>query len=233
MSTGPVSDPFRYSQAMAKVTALTQDLCSYMIRNRSPEGPILTALRQETIRVAGEFAGMMISEEQGVLLRILVGALAPRHAVEVGTFTGYSAACIASALPSGGKLVCCDVSHEWTAVGAQYWKRFGVAEKIDLRIAPALDTLSGLPGNLRFDFAFLDADKANYIAYFEAILPRMRKNGMIAVDNVLWHNWPMHASRQDEETVGIREFNEHVLNDDRVDSVMLHVGDGLTLIRKL
>lgn len=218
---------------MAKITPLTQDLYGYMIRNRSPEGPILAELRQETKRATGELAGMMISEEQGVLLRILVGALAPRLAVEVGTFTGYSAACIASALPPNGKLVCCDVSDEWTAVGTPYWKRCGVAEKIDLRIAPALDTLSRLPGALRFDFAFLDADKANYVAYFEAIVPRMRKNGLIAVDNVLWHNWLMHACKQDEETVGIREFNEHVLYDDRVESLMLHVGDGLTLMRKL
>ena len=218
---------------MAKITPLTQDSYGYMVRNRSPEGPILAALRQETRRAVGEFAGMMISEEQGVLLRILVGALAPRLAVEVGTFTGYSAACIASALPPDGKLVCCDVSDEWTARGTPYWKRCGVAEKIDLRIAPALDTLSGLPGSLRFDFAFVDADKANYVAYFEAIVPRMRKNGLIAVDNVLWHNGLVHACNQDEETVGIREFNEHVLCDDRVESVMLHVGDGLTLMRKL
>ncbi len=218
---------------MAKITALTQDLYGYMIRNRSPEDPILAELRQETRRSAGKMAGMMISEEQGVLLRILVGALAPSLAVEVGTFTGYSAACIASGLPPGGKLVCCDVSDEWTSFGTHYWNRCGVAENIDLRIAPALETLSGLPRDLRFDFAFLDADKANYVAYFEAIVPRMRQNGLIAVDNVLWHNWSMHACNQDQETVGIREFNEHVLLDDRVESVMLHLGDGLTLIRKL
>ena len=218
---------------MAKITPLTRDLYGYMLRNRSPEGPILAELRQETRRAVGELAGMMISEEQGVLLRILVGALAPRHAVEVGTFTGYSAACIASALPAGGKLVCCDVSDEWTALGTPYWKRCGVAKKIDLRIAPALDTLSGLPESLRFDFDFVDADKSNYVAYFEALMPRMRKNGLIAVDNVLWHNWSLQACNQDGETIGIREFNEHALSDDRVESVMLHVGDGLTLIRKL
>lgn len=218
---------------MAKITPLTRDLYGYMLRNRSPEGPILAELRQETRRAVGELAGMMISEEQGVLLRILVAALAPRHAVEVGTFTGYSAACIASALPPGGKLVCCDVSDEWTSVATPYWKRCGVAKKIDLRIAPALDTLSGLPESLRFDFAFVDADKSNYVAYFEALVPRMRKNGLIAVDNVLWHNWSLQACNQDGETIGIREFNEHVLSDDRVESVMLHVGDGLTLIRKL
>ncbi len=218
---------------MAKITALTQDLYRYMIRNRAPENPELSELRQETRRSVGELAAMMISEEQGVLLKVLVGALAPSLAIEVGTFTGYSAACIASALPPDGKLVCCDASEDWTSIGAAFWQRCGVAEKIDLRIAPALDTLSALPSDPRIDFAFLDADKANYVAYYEAIVPRMRQNGLIAVDNVLWHNWLMDACNQDEETIGVREFNEHLLNDDRVQSVMLHVGDGLTLIRKL
>ena len=218
---------------MAKITALTQDLYRYMIRNRAPENPELSELRQETRRSVGGLAAMMISEEQGVLLKVLVGALAPSLAIEVGTFTGYSAACIASALPPDGKLVCCDASEDWTSIGAAFWQRCGVAEKIDLRIAPALDTLSALPSDPRIDFAFLDADKANYVAYYEAIVPRMRQNGLIAVDNVLWHNWLMDACNQDEETIGVREFNEHLLNDDRVQSVMLHVGDGLTLIRKL
>ena len=218
---------------MAKITALTQDLYRYMIRNRAPENPELSELRQETRRSVGELAAMMISEEQGVLLKVLVGALAPSLAIEVGTFTGYSAACIASALPPDGKLVCWDASEDWTSIGAAFWQRCGVAEKIDLRIAPALDTLSALPSDPRIDFAFLDADKANYVAYYEAIVPRMRQNGLIAVDNVLWHNWLMDACNQDEETIGVREFNEHLLNDDRVQSVMLHVGDGLTLIRKL
>ena len=178
-------------------------------------------------------AGMMISQEQGVLLRILVGALAPKVSVEVGTFTGYSAACMALALPPGGKLICCDVSEEWTSIGAKYWKRFGVAERIDLRIAPALDTLTELPSDLFIDFAFLDADKNHYVAYYELILSRMRRNGLIVVDNVMWHNWALDAANQDEETVGIREFNEHLLHDRRVESVMLHVGDGVTLVRKL
>ena len=218
---------------MAKVTSLTQDLCRYMLRHRTAEDAVLEELRRETEREVGDMAAMMISQEQGVLLRILVGALAPRVAVEVGTFTGYSAVCMAMALPPGGRLICCDISEEWTAIAAKYWKRCGVADRIDLQIAPALDTLTDLPSDLVIDFAFLDADKNHYLGYYEAILPRLRRNGLIAVDNVMWHNWALDAANQDEETVGIREFNERLLYDRRVESVMLHVGDGLTLIRKL
>ncbi len=217
---------------MAKITPLTQDLCRYMLAHRAPEQPVLEDLRQETVRQAGDQAGMMISPEQGTLLRMLVAATAARIVVEVGTFTGYSAACMAMALPARGKLICCDVSDEWASLCARYWQRCGVADRIDLRIAPAIDTLEALPDDLRIDFAFLDADKVNYVAYFKAILPKLRRNGLIAVDNVLWHNWSMDASNQDEETVGIREFNEFARTDSRVDSVMLHIGDGLTLIRK-
>ena len=218
---------------MAKITALTQDLYRYMIGHRSAEDQVLTDLRRETLRVVSDKAGMMISEEQGILLRMLVAAAAPKLVVEVGTFTGYSALCMAQALPKGGRVLCCDVSDEWTSVGKPYWRRAGVADRIDLRIAPALETIRSLPVNEEVDFAFLDADKCNYVQYFEAIVPKLRTNGLIAADNVLWHNWSMDAHNQDPETVGIREFNEHVLRDDRVETVMLHVGDGLTLIRKL
>lgn len=218
---------------MAKITALTQDLYRYMIGHRSAEDQVLTDLRRETLRVVSDKAGMMISEEQGILLRMLVAAVAPKLVVEVGTFTGYSALCMAQALPKGGRVLCCDVNDEWTSVGKPYWRRADVADRIDLRIAPALETINGLPANEEIDFAFLDADKCNYVQYFEAIVPKLRTNGLIAADNVLWHNWSMDAHNQDPETVGIREFNEHVLRDGRVETVMLHVGDGLTLIRKL
>ena len=223
----------RYSRTMSKITALTEDLCRYMIRNRTAENVILGELRRETEQKIGDLSGMMISEEQGALLRILVGALAPRVAIEVGTFTGYSATCMASALPAEGKLICCDLNEEWASIGASYWERCGVADRIDLRIAPAIETLTSLPSDTVIDFAFVDADKDSYVAYYEAILARLRPNGLIAVDNVMWHNWLMDAGNQDEETIGIREFNDHVLRDRRVESVMLHLGDGLTLIRKL
>ncbi len=218
---------------MAKITALTQDLYRFMLRNRTAEEQLLRELRRETEQRIGRHAGMMISEEQGLLLRILVAAIGARRVVEVGTFTGYSAACMAAALPADGRLVCCDVSQEWTSIGVPYWRRGGLADRIDLRIAPALDTLRELPSQPPIDFAFVDADKDNYVAYFEALLSKLRPNGLLAFDNVMWHNWMMDAANQDAETIGIREFNDHILGDPRIETVMLHVGDGVTLIRKL
>ena len=218
---------------MAKITSLTQDLYRFMLRNRTAEEQLLGELRRETEHRIGRLAGMMISEEQGLLLRILVAAIGARRVVEVGTFTGYSAACMAAALPADGRLVCCDVSQEWTSIGVPYWRRGGLSDRIDLRIAPALDTLRELPSQPPIDFAFVDADKDNYVAYFEALLPKLRPNGLLAFDNVMWHNWMMDAANQDAETIGIREFNDHILGDPRIEMVMLHVGDGVTLIRKL
>ncbi len=218
---------------MAKITCLTPTLCRYMLRHRTEESAPLAALRRETAHKLGPVSGMMISEEQGVLLRLLAGVLCPRFAVEVGTFTGYSAACIAQGMPVDGRLLCCDVSEEWTSIGRKHWPECGVEDRIELRIGPALDTLRALPGDPAIDFAFVDADKDRYIDYFEEILPRTRRNGLLAFDNVLWHNWSLDASNQAGETVGIREFNAYVRRDARVESVMLHVGDGLTLIRKL
>ena len=218
---------------MAKITALTQDLCKYMLRNCTPEDRVLGELRRETEAAVPEFAGMMISKEQGILLRLLVASVGPKVTIEIGTFTGYSSACIASALPAGGKLICCDINSEWTSIGERFWNRLGVADRIDLRIAPAADTLAALPSDLVIDFAFVDADKINYVVYYEAILSRLRQNGLMVVDNVMWHNWGMDAANQEPETIGIREFNDHVLRDCRVESVMVHIGDGLTLIRKL
>ena len=218
---------------MAKITSLTQDLYRFMLRNRTAEDQLLGELRRETEEKVGALAGMMISEEQGLFLRILVAAIGARQVVEVGTFTGYSAACMAAALPPDGRLLCCDVSEEWTSIGAPHWRRSGLSDRIELRIAPALDTLRALPADPPVDFAFVDADKHNYVDYFEALLPKLRTNGLLAFDNVMWHNWMMDAANQDAETIGIREFNDHILGDPRIETVMLHVGDGLTLIRKL
>ncbi len=218
---------------MAKITSLTQDLYRFMLRNRTSEDQLLGELRHETEERVGALAGMMISEEQGLFLRILVAAINAKRVVEVGTFTGYSAACMAAALPVDGRLLCCDVSEEWTSIGARYWRRSGLSDRIELRLAPALDTLRAVPGDPPLDFAFVDADKDNYVAYFETLLPKLRTNGLLAFDNVMWHNWMMDAANQDAETIGIREFNDHILGDPRIETVMLHVGDGLTLIRKL
>jgi caffeoyl-CoA O-methyltransferase len=148
----------------------------------------------------------------------------------VGTFTGYSALAVALALPRDGKLVCCDVSEEWTAIGRRYWKRAGVERKIELRLGPALDTLKALKG--RFDFVFIDADKPNYSKYYERCLALLRKGGLIAVDNTLWGGSVINPQKQSESTVALREFNRRVAKDRRVDIALVTIGDGLTLAVK-
>jgi len=175
---------------------------------------------------------MQISHDEGELLTMLVRLTGARHAVEVGTFTGYSALCIARGLPADGRLVACDVSEEWTAIGRRAWDAAEVADRIDLRIAPALETLAALPADSSFDLAFIDADKPNYANYFDALLPRMRTNGAILVDNVLWDGRVVKSDADDENTVAIRAFNDKVASDARVDTVMLPIADGLTLLRK-
>jgi caffeoyl-CoA O-methyltransferase len=155
-----------------------------------------------------------------------------RNAVEVGTFTGYSSLCIARGLSDGGRLVCCDVSDEWTSIAREYWERAGVADRIDLRIAPALETIATLPEDEHVDLVFIDADKENYANYYEALLRRLRVNGVILVDNTLWGGAVIDESRDESSTVAIRAFNDMVAADDRVDSVQLAISDGLTLLRK-
>ena len=163
-------------------------------------------------------------------MTMLVQLLQPRFAVEVGTFTGYSALAVARALPPGGRLLCCDVSEEWTAIARSHWQRAGVADRIDLRIAPALDTLRGLPPDSLIDFAFIDADKANYINYYEELRRRLSPRGVILVDNVLWGGGVAVAGQDDPTTEALRAFNAHVAADPRVQAAMLPVGDGLTVI---
>jgi caffeoyl-CoA O-methyltransferase len=175
---------------------------------------------------------MQIAADQGALMSLLVAVSGARRAVEVGTFTGYSALCIARALPEDGRLLCCDVSEEWTAVAREAWERAGVAHKIELRLAPALETLRSLPAGETIDLAFIDADKPGYHAYYEELLARLRPDGLILVDNTLWYRRVLDPSADDEDTRAIRAFNDAVAADPRVDTVLLPVSDGLTLIRK-
>jgi caffeoyl-CoA O-methyltransferase len=151
----------------------------------------------------------------------------------VGVFTGYSSLCIARGLPPEGKLLCCDVSEEYTSIARRYWERAGVSRKIDLRIAPASDTLAALGEEEQFDFGFIDADKVNYAVYYEEILKRLRPGGIIAVDNVLWQGSVIDPRDQSPDTAAIRRFNDAIVRDTRVECVMLHISDGLTLARKL
>lgn len=217
---------------MPKYTRVDDALHEYLLAHRSPDDPILDELRAETRRAIGERALMQVSAEEGTFLGLLVGALGARRVVEVGTFTGYSALCMARALPPGGKLVCCDVSEEYTAIAQRYWQKAGVADRIELRLGPAVETLRTLPPE-PLDFAFIDADKENYQAYYEALLARLRPGGVIAIDNVLWSGQVIRADDQSENTRAIRALNDHVAGDRRVQSVMLGLSDGVTLVRKL
>jgi predicted O-methyltransferase YrrM len=173
---------------------------------------------------------MQIGADQGQFLQLLVQAIGARRCLEIGTYTGYSALAVALALPKDGRIICCDISEEWTAVGKPFWKKAGVEKKIDLRIGPALQTLKGLKGP--FDFVFIDADKPNYLKYYEACLPLVRKNGIIAIDNTLWSGAVADPSQKDADTVALRQFNDALHADQRVVLSMLPLGDGVTLALK-
>jgi caffeoyl-CoA O-methyltransferase len=188
-------------------------------------------LAVETLEV-GPLAIMQVAREQGHLLTLLTRLVGARRAVEIGTFTGYSAICIARGLADGGRLLACDVSEEWTAIARKYWARAGLEDRIELRIGPALDTVSALPATPEIDLVFIDADKTSYRAYYDALLPRLRPNGLIVFDNVLWMGAVVNPDAQDESTVAIRALNDFLITDERVDVVMLPVADGVTLVRK-
>ncbi len=211
---------------------LDEALHAYVVDHGAPLSEVQRSLIEDTAAL-GDVSRMQIAPEQGHLLALLVRLTGARSAIEIGTFTGYSALSIASALPHDGRLLCCDVSEEWTAVARRAWDSAGVSDRIELRIAPAIDTLRALRDDEAIDFAFIDADKGGYAAYFEELLPRVRTNGLIAVDNTLWGGAIVAGSgRDDEDTVALRAFNDLVAADDRVESLILTIGDGLTLIRK-
>ena len=217
----------------ARMLRFSDELTDYLRTVGVREPRVLAELREETSGLRG--AGMQISSEQGALMGNLVRILGARKALEVGTFTGYSAISVAMALPEDGKLIACDVSDEWTSIARRYWDKAGVAHKISLHLRPAVQTLDMLVADGQqdsFDFAFIDADKNNYDAYYERALVLVRSGGIIAIDNVLWGGSVIDASRQDEDTNAIRALNEKIFGDERVDLSMLPVGDGLTLAVK-
>lgn len=190
-------------------------------------------LRDETRRLPA--AGMQIGPDQGAFLSLLVAAIGAKKAIEIGTFTGYSALAIARALPRNGQLICCDISEEWTAIGQRYWREAKLDKKIDLRIAPALETLESLigkGGDGTFDFAFIDADKTGYDSYYEACLKLLRPNGVIAIDNMLWSGAVVDPKKNDPDTEALRALNNKISNDARVDASLLTLGDGVMLVRK-
>lgn len=217
----------------ARMLRFSDALADYLRTTGLREPEILRELRAETAKLPG--AGMQISPEQGALMANLVRILRARRTIEVGTFTGYSALVVALALPDEGEVVACDVSEEWTAIARRYWEKAGVSNRIELNLRPATETLDKLvEGGAAdtFDFAFIDADKSNYDAYYERCLVLVRAGGVIAIDNVLWGGSVIDEARQDEDTRAIRALNARLLEDDRVDISMLPVGDGLTLAVK-
>jgi caffeoyl-CoA O-methyltransferase len=181
----------------------------------------------------GAASRMQIGDDQAVLMEMVVRAMGARNAVEVGTFTGYSALAVARGLGPDGHLLCCDVSEEWTAIGREAWERAGVADRIDLRIGPGLDTLRSLPKEEQFDFAFIDADKPGYPGYYEEILLRTRPGGLILIDNVLQGGRVIDESQTDESVVAIRDLNDAIIKDERVRVVLLPIGDGVSVVQKI
>lgn len=205
---------------------LSEGLAAYVRSHTEPPDDIAQALIDETSTLPN--AGMQISSEHGLFLTMLVRLIGATSILEIGTFTGYSALCMARGLPPGGKLLACDVSEEWTRIARRYWDRAGVSDRIDLRLAPATETLAGLPADVTFDLVFIDADKVSYPDYFEATVDRVPPGGLILADNVLWGGRIDDPSASSESVRALREFNDLVLTDPRVEALLLPVFDGLT-----
>jgi len=217
-----------------KTISMTPLLYDYLLAVSLHEPALLRELREETARLPQ--ASMQIAPEQGQFMGLMVKLMGVRRALEIGVFTGYSALSVALRLPAEGRLIACDISERWTTIARRYFTRAGVAEKIDLRIAPALDTLNALLATGQggsFDLAFIDADKENYIAYYEACLKLLRRGGLIMADNVLWDGKVADPIQNDSATLALRAFNAHVHADARVELSMLPLADGLALILKL
>jgi caffeoyl-CoA O-methyltransferase len=210
-----------------------EKIARYLLEHSVRESAILRDLREATASLP--HASMQIGPDQGQLMALLVQAIGARRCIEIGTFTGYSALVVALALPDDARIVCCDVSEEWTAIARRFWQKAGVVHKIELRLAPALETLDALlaKGEAgRYDFAFIDADKENYASYYERCLRLLRAGGLIAVDNTLWSGAVADGRSRDETTVALRAFNDKLHRDERVSLSQLPVGDGLTLALK-
>lgn len=212
-------------------TKITDELYRYMLDHNPPLDEVQRGLVATTYATFPDVAGMQSAEEQGPLLAFLVRLTGARHVVEVGTFTGFSALSMAQALPADGRLITCDVSEEWTAYGREAWEKAGVADRIELRIAPALQTLRAMPTEPHIDLAYVDADKESQIAYWEELVPRMRPGGLIVTDNTLFHGTVLDESATGA-AAGVRAYNDHVAADPRMESVLLAISDGLTLSRK-
>ena len=215
---------------MANTTfGISEELNGYLVAHSSTPDPLVADLIAETRRLLPRAAGMQIAPEQAGFLELFTRIVGARYAVEVGTFTGLSSVAIARGMGTGGRLICCDVSEEYTSVAVRYWERAGLDEQIELRLGPALDTLRAMPAEPHIDLAFIDADKEGYAAYWTELVPRMRPGGVLLVDNVLWDGTVVAPVEPIEKVIA--EFNDLVRTDDRVDSVIIPLADGLTIAR--
>jgi predicted O-methyltransferase YrrM len=216
-----------------KTFTLSEELYGYLARVSLREPAILAKLRDETAR--DPMARMQIAPEQGQFMSLLLRLMAAKRCIEVGVYTGYSSLCLALALPADGYLLACDISEDWTRTARRYWGEAGVADRIELRLAPALETLDGEIASGRagsYDFAFIDADKGNYVNYYERCLTLLRAGGLIAVDNVLWSGRVIDDADQSDDTRALRAFNARLKDDERIDLSLVPIADGLTLCRK-
>lgn len=218
---------------MGRSVTMTDTLHRYLVDHSLRDHPVLAELRAETAKLPQ--AVMQIGPDQGQFMALLVKLTGAKRCIEVGVFTGYSSLAVALALPADGTIVALDVSEEWTAIARRHWEKAGVEKKIDLRLGPALgtlDTLISLRQTNRYDMAFIDADKTNYLAYYERCLELVRKGGLIVIDNTLWSGDVADPSNTKPDTVALREFNDALHHDERIDLALLPVGDGVTLARK-
>lgn len=216
-----------------RTLSIDDSIYNYLCDVSLNEPELLRQLREETAQI--EYSVMQISPEQGQFMSLLIKLMGAKRAIEIGTYTGYSSICVASAMPEDGKLICCDISPQWTSIAEKYWARAGLENKIDLYSQPAAQTLQKLlddGAEKSFDFMFIDADKQNYIMYYELALRLLRKGGLIAVDNTLWSGAVADPENTEPGTRAIRRFNEMLKQDDRVSQSLLTIGDGLTLILK-
>jgi predicted O-methyltransferase YrrM len=216
-----------------KTIGISDELAEYVVKVGTREPDVLARLRQETAAMPQH--GMQIAPEEGAFLALLVELTGARRCIEIGTFTGYSSTAVALALPEDGHLVCCDVSEEWTSLARKYWDEAGVAGKIDLRVAPAAETLDQLLADgaeAAYDFAFVDADKAGYDGYYERLMRLVRPGGLIAFDNTLWGGEVLDQDAEDEDTRALQALNAKLAGDERITLCLLPVADGVTLARR-
>ena len=217
---------------MSRLMPVTPELMAYIAKVGVREHPALAHCRSETAKLPN--AMMQIGSDQGGFMALVAKLVGARRYLEIGTFTGYSALAVALALPADGKVVACDVSKEFTDKARGFWREAGVENKIDLRLGPALETLDSMvaANEPPFDFAFIDADKTSYAIYYEEILKRLRKSGLMIIDNVLWSGAVDDEAKQDADTQALRKLNDFIAKDTRVEAVMLGIADGLTIVRK-